>query len=110
MSGRAATVASNNRSNTPRTSWQYLEPRPRGWKRQLFVKGIRLPASVVWTSMIVNQESTEQTAQNWDLPVEAVAEIVEYCRKNTALLDSEDREERRRAQALGICIEPPPAR
>src|SRR5207247_173103 len=83
------------------SSWKYLAPRKSSLKQQLCVMGTRLPASVVWNSMLVNHESVEDAARNWDIPIEAVEEIVKYCEENEALLDAEDQEERRRAQATG---------
>ena len=56
--------------------------------------------------MLVNRLSREQAADNWDLPVEAVDEIVVYCEPNKALLEMEAAEGMRRLEQKGINIEP----
>jgi len=76
------------------------------WKRQLFVKGRKLPAANVWVAMRVNNLTSEQAAENWDLPLEAILEIEEYCEANKDLLQMEAAEEKRRLQAKGIRVEP----
>lgn len=86
--------------------WTYLVDHAHPWKRQLFVKGRKLPAAAVWSGMLVNRLSRKQAADNWDLPVEAVNEIVAYCEHNKALLEMEAAEEMRRLEQKGIDIEP----
>lgn len=86
--------------------WMYLVDQAHPWKRQLFVKGRKLPAAVVWSGMLVNKLSREQAADNWDLPVEAIDEILAYCEENKALLEMEAAEELRRLEQKGISIEP----
>src|SRR5436305_13794342 len=107
MSARTATPNLETKKETA-NRWKYLAPRPGSWKRQLYVDGSRLPASVVWTSMLVNNETVAQAAYNWDLTVDMVEEIVKYCEENEALLDAEDQEERRYALAMRMQLEPPP--
>ena len=83
-------------------SWKYLVERPHKWRRQLYVKGRRLPAAVVWSDMLVNNQTKEAAAEDWDLPLDALDEIVEYCEQNRALLDMEADEERRHLVAAGV--------
>jgi predicted ribosome quality control (RQC) complex YloA/Tae2 family protein len=52
--------------------------------------------------MLTNERSLEETAVNWDLPVEAVEEIVRYCEQNRTLLEMEADEEARRLRAGGV--------
>jgi len=80
----------------------YLVARPHSWRRQLYVKGRRLPASVVWSDMITNDMSIDEAADNWDLPVEAVEEIINYCEANRELLEMEADEERRSLESRGV--------
>nr|MCU0571235.1 hypothetical protein [Oculatellaceae cyanobacterium Prado106] len=61
--------------------WQYLVTRPHPWRRQLSVKGRKLLASTVWQDMLTNGMSIEQTAENWDLPLPAIHEIILYCER-----------------------------
>ena len=88
------------------TVWRYLVERPHPWRRQLYVKGRRLPAARVWRDMQANDLSPEAAADNWDLPPEAVREIVRYCQENRALLDMEAEEEQRRLQEAGVALAP----
>lgn len=83
-------------------TWTYLVERPGSWKRQLFVKGRRLTAAQVWLDMKANQMTQTEAAENWDLPVEAVAEIVSYCENNAALLQMEADEERLFLSSHGV--------
>jgi hypothetical protein len=74
--------------------WTYLVARPHSWKKQLFVKGRKLTAAQVWLDMQANDMTPAEAATNWDLPVDAIAEIGEYCLRNLALLKMEADEER----------------
>jgi hypothetical protein len=71
-----------------KTQWQYLEPRPSSWRKQLYFKGKRLKAFDVWMTMLVEEMSPEETAIDWDLPLAAAEE------------------ERRHLEAAGISLEP----
>lgn len=93
-------------TNSSKTQWQYLESRPHPWRKQLYFKGKRLKAFDVWMDMIVNQETPEKAAINWDLPLEAVTEAISYCEQNQDLLKEEAESERRRLEDKGINLEP----
>lgn len=82
--------------------WLYLVEQAHPWKRQLSVKGRKLPAAAVWTTMVANKMTAEEAADNWDLPVEAVREIVEYCEANRPLLEMEAAEELRILEQKGF--------
>ena len=71
------------------TQWQYLEKRPHPWRQQLCFQGRRLKAFDVWSDMIVNEMTPEEAALNWDLPLAAVNEAIEYCETNQPLLKRE---------------------
>ncbi|HEY9786415.1 MAG TPA: hypothetical protein V6D17_13490 [Candidatus Obscuribacterales bacterium] len=86
--------------------WKYLVEIPHPWKRQLYVKGRKLPAAVVWTGMIVNKLSREEAAENWELPLPAIDEIVRYCESSRELLQMEAQEEGRRLVERGIKLAP----
>jgi uncharacterized protein (DUF433 family) len=93
-------------TNSAKTQWQYLEQRPDNWRQQLYIKGRKLRAHIVWSDMIVNQWSIEETAYNWDLPIEAVIEAIEYCQTHQELLAQEADEERQYLNQHGVTIEP----
>lgn len=84
---------------------KYLVQHDHPWKRQLFVKGRKLPAVNVWVAMRVNNLTSEEAAENWDLPLEAIYEIEEYCEANKDLLQMEAAEEKRRLREKGFSVE-----
>jgi hypothetical protein len=86
--------------------WRYLVARPHPWRRQLWIKGRRQRAFIVWSDMLTNQMTPEEAAEDWDLPLEAVEEIIRYCESNRELLTMEANEERRRLVEGGIGLEP----
>jgi len=87
-------------------SWTYLVERNYSWKKQLFIKGRRLTAAQVWLDMRANDMTLSAAAENWDLPEEAVAEIVEYCESNAPLLKMEADEERLFLSSQGVKLAP----
>jgi uncharacterized protein (DUF433 family) len=93
-------------TNSAKTQWQYLEQRPDSWRKQLYLKGKKLLARNVWSDTLVNEWSIEETADNWDLPVEAVSEAIEYCQTHQELLAQEADEERHYLEENGVSIEP----
>src|SRR5438874_2508292 len=90
------------------SQWGFLEPRIDTWRKQLYLKDSRLRASTVWMSMLANGYTLEQTAENWDLPIQAVMECIRYSESHEGLLADESEEERRSLEAAGYTIEPPP--
>ncbi len=93
-------------TNSSKTQWQYLEKRPHPWRQQLYIKGRRVKASVIYSDMIVNEETPEEAAENWDLPLAAISEVIEYCQSHQELLKQEAAEERR-IVLEGVTLEPP---
>ena len=89
-----------------KTQWQYLETRPSSWRKQLFFKGRRLRPFTVWMTMLVEEMTPEETAEDWDLPLAAVEEAIEYCQTHQDLLKREAEEERRYLEERGINLEP----
>lgn len=96
------------RQTAPKERWQYLDSRPHPWRRQLYVKGRRQRAYSIWSTMLINKFSVEQSADNWELPTEAIQEIIQYCEQNEDLLRREAAEEGRLLREAGIHLEPPP--
>ncbi len=88
--------------------WRWLVARPHPWRRQLWVKGRKLLAAQVWSDMRANQLTREQVSLDWDLPPQAVDEIVRYCEDNAALIALEADEERRRLSDAGVALAPAP--
>ncbi|MEQ9355272.1 hypothetical protein [Coleofasciculus chthonoplastes] len=87
-------------------NWYYLVARPHPWRRQLYIKGRKLLASTVWQDKIVNKMTLEQAAENWDLPLAAIYEVIHYCESNRDLIKLEADEERYRLEEKGVSLEP----
>jgi uncharacterized protein (DUF433 family) len=74
--------------------YQHLEPRPGSNYRQLFLKGRRIRAAVVHEAVHGPDPYTpEEFSRDYDVPLEAVREALEYVANNLPLIESErDRE------------------
>ena len=88
------------------TQWQYLESRPHPWRQQLYIRGRKLRAFTLWVNMKVNEMTPAEAADNWELPLAAIHEVIEYCETNQELLKREALEERRRLEEKGVRLEP----
>ena len=64
--------------------YKYLAPNPKSSYKQLFVKGTRLRARVLYGSYLSEDEprTVEQLAADYNLPIEAVKEAIAYCESN----------------------------
>lgn len=80
--------------------------RPHPWRRQLYIKGRKLLASTVWQDAIANEMSPKQAAENWDLPLTAIYEVIQYCETHQELLKLEADEERYLLEEKGVSLEP----
>lgn len=86
--------------------WRYLVERDHPWQRQMSIKGRRLLAATVWRDMVANIQAPHEAAVEWDIPVDAVREAVEWCEANRALLEMEAKEEARRLTSAGASLAP----
>ncbi len=86
--------------------WQYLAKHNHPWRQQLHIKGQKLLASIVWQDMIANEMSFEEAADNWQLPLDAIDEVVRYCESHQDLLKLEADEEQYHLVAKGVSFEP----
>jgi hypothetical protein len=81
--------------------YKYLRPKPGSNYRQLFVNG-RIRAEILYRETVGPEPLTpEQVAREYGLPVEAVAEAIDYCLRNRELLDEERAREAARIKAAG---------
>src|SRR5262245_18149818 len=85
-------------STSPTNNWTYLEPRPKAFYRQLFIKGTRIRARSLygWYASEEEPMAAEQLAEEFNLPLEAVKEAIAYCESDP----QEIREDFRRQEAL----------
>jgi uncharacterized protein (DUF433 family) len=100
-----STIIQSLQNTTEVEDWQYLVARTHPWRRQLYIKGRKLLASTVWQDMMPNEMSPEQAAENWDLPLSAIYEVIRYCENHQELLMMEAEEERYRLEQKGFSIE-----
>ena len=65
-------------------TYQYLESRPTSLYRQLFLKGTRIRAEIIYWAYINAEEprTAEQVAADYDLPLPAIVEAIEYSKSN----------------------------
>jgi uncharacterized protein (DUF433 family) len=68
--------------STIETKYQYLAPNPKSAYRQLFIKGRRIRAWVIYCDHVAQDMTPEEIAADRDLPVEAVRECIAYCASN----------------------------
>jgi uncharacterized protein (DUF433 family) len=63
------------------TQYKYLERNPKSNYKQLFVKGTRLRARILYGAYMSEEEprTIEQIAEDYHLPVEVVREAIAYC-------------------------------
>lgn len=86
--------------------WTWLIEQPHPWRRQLWIKGSRMRAAQLVGHLNGNDWSAEETARQFDLPVEAVLEAQRYVDDNQQLIDAETIEERRIAERIATAHPP----
>jgi hypothetical protein len=84
------------------SEYKYLQPKRGGSNyRQLFVNG-RIRAEVLYRETVGREPLTpENVAEEYQVPVEAVYEAIDYCLKNKQLLDEERSREEAWIRASG---------
>jgi uncharacterized protein (DUF433 family) len=85
------------------TQYHHLEPRPGSNYRQLFLKGRRIRAAVVDEAIHGPDPFTpEEFAGEYQVPLEAVLEALEYVAQNRPLIEQERDHEAARLHAWGL--------
>ena len=86
------------------TTWKYLEPNPKSSYKQLFVKGTRIRARVLFGLYASEEEprTPEQIATDYSLPIEAVREAIAYCQSNPPEIEEDFRREEALMDATGM--------
>ena len=84
--------------------WQYLAPHPKSHYKQLFVKGTRIRARVLYGLFMSEEEprTAEQIAADYELPMEAVKEAIAYCESNPPEIAEDFRREEALMEATGM--------
>ena len=84
--------------------YDYLAPNPKSTYKQLFVKGTRIRARVLY-GWYANEEepmTPEQIALEFNLPVEAVREAIAYCESDPPELRQDYAAEEALMEATGM--------
>lgn len=91
------------------TQYQHLEPRPGSSYRQLFLKGHRIRAAVVYEAVHGPDPYTpEEFAREYRVPLEAVREALDYVANNMPLIETERDREAADVRARGLDRPPRP--
>src|SRR6187549_2644888 len=90
-------------STTTDTRYQHLEPRPDSNDRQMFLKGRRIRAAVVYEAVHGPEPCTpEEFARDYQVPVEMVQEALDYVARNLPLIEQERDREAANVRARGL--------
>jgi len=85
------------------TQYHHLEPRPGSSYRQLFLKGRRIRAAVVHEAVHGPDPYTpEEFAREFQVPLEAVREALDYVDQDLPLIEQERDREAARLRARGL--------
>ncbi len=85
------------------TQYQHLEPRPGSSYRQLFLKGRRIRAAVVYEAVHGPDPYTpEEFAREYNVLLEAVREALDYVAANLSLIEAEREREAADVRARGL--------
>ena len=84
------------------TQYQHLEARPDSWRKQLYLKERNMTVWQVVARMQAHGYSSAEAAEQFDLPLAAVLEAVDYYQRHKDLIDAETAEEGRRLRAAGL--------
>jgi uncharacterized protein (DUF433 family) len=89
--------------------YQHLEARPGSNYRQLWLKGRRIRAAVVDEVVHgLDPRTPEEFAQEYQVPLEAVLEALDYVARNRPLIEQEREREAARLRAAGFLDGPAP--
>src|SRR5262245_52357538 len=90
----------------PEREWQYLAPNPKSSYRQLFVKGTRIRAEILYGMTVDGAEedhlTPEQVAADYNLPLAAVQEAITYCAADPPEVREDHAREEARMKATGM--------
>ncbi len=88
-------------------SYTYLAPREGSRYKQYFVKGRNLRAESLYRATVGPEAMTaDEVARDYDVPIEAVQEAIDYFVHNAVLLQREREEDWAESQSLGLVSAP----
>ena len=86
--------------------YQYLAARPQTGRNQLYLKGRNMTVGQLVYKMRANELSTEQAAEDMDLPEMQVREALAYYQTHRELIETEMEEEKQYLLSRGVDLEP----
>ena len=90
-------------TTTDQTQYQHLESRPGSNYRQLFLRGRRIRAAVVDEAIHGPDPRTpEEFARDFQVPLDAVVEALDYVSRNRPLIEQERDREAANLRARGL--------
>ena len=93
-------------SNENPSSWKYLSPKPGSHYRQLFIKGTRIAARVLYGYFMPGEDwpgqTAEEIAEGFNLPLEAVREAIAYCQSDPPEIREDWEKEEALMEATGM--------
>jgi uncharacterized protein (DUF433 family) len=91
-------------SATTKTVYQYLAPNPKSAYKQLFIKGTRIRAEVIYGMTVDGSEpmTPEEVAADFGLPMEAVQEAIAYCLSDPPEIRQDHAAEKALMEATGM--------
>ena len=85
------------------TNYLHLAPNPKSAYKQLFIKGTRIRAEVIYSLYTCTEPMTpEQIAAEYGLPIEAVKEAIAYCASDPPELAADYAAEEALMEATGM--------
>ncbi|MCI0640806.1 MAG: DUF433 domain-containing protein [Gemmataceae bacterium] len=89
---------------TTSATWQHLAPNPKSCYKQLFVKGTRIRARVLYGLFMSALEplTPQEIAAEFSLPLAAVQEAIAYCQSNPPEIAQDFAREERLMEASGM--------
>ena len=84
--------------------WKYLERDPKSSLRQLSVKGRRIRARTLYAATVAEEDpmTPEQVAEDYNVPLEAVMEAIEYCESKPKEIEQDLRCQELICEAAGM--------
>jgi uncharacterized protein (DUF433 family) len=90
------------------TNYAYLAPRDGSRYEQYFFKGRNLRAETLYRATVGPEPMTpDEVAEDYDVPIAAVLEAIQYSVDNAALLQREREEDWEESHARGLFESPP---
>jgi uncharacterized protein (DUF433 family) len=91
-------------SNETTTTWKHLAPNPKSAYKQLFIRGTRIRARVLYGMFMSDDEPMrpEEIAAEFNLPLEAVQEAIAYCQTDPPEIKKDFEREERLMEACGM--------